>query len=181
MLLNAGSAELIKPIDQLQQHYNNLNENDKNTNLITIFDIDDTILSNKLIINSDYGYDLNHAVGSQKLSKLPLISEQKELYDWCLENNIGVVFITFRCETERLQTIKNLKQQNISQWTKLILFDEPCDYKSISAMSYKTEKRKMLSESGYHIFATIGDQYSDIHGGYSGLEIKLDDPGYYTK
>lgn len=176
-LISTVAANLITPLDQLKTHYIN---SDQSKNLIVVFDIDDTILSNKLIINADNGYDLNRVVGYQRLSKLPLISQQKQIYDWCLQNNVKVAFITFRCESERLQTIKNLKQQNISNWTKLILFPEPCDYQSITAKDYKTNERKKLTEDGFTVLAAIGDQYSDIHGGYTDLSIKLDDPGYYT-
>ena len=178
LTISLNQADLISPLDQLKNHYQQLEKPD---NLLVVFDIDDTILSNKLIINSDYGYDLYRVIGFQRLSKLPLMSEQNDIYQWCLQNNIGVVFITFRCETERLQTIKNLREQNLNQWDKLILFPEPCDYQTISAKEYKTDARKKLTESGFNILAAIGDQYSDIHGGYTDLSIKLDDPGYYTK
>lgn len=178
--MGLAHGELVTPLEQLINHYNSLDRN-QIENLTVIFDIDDTILSNQLIINSDQGYQLDHVIGYQRLSKLPFIYDQKLIYDWCLTHNINVVFITFRCESERLQTIKNLKQQNISKWEKLILFPEPCDYKSISAKDYKTSERKKLIESGYHIIAAVGDQYSDIHGGYTDLAIKLEDPGYYTK
>lgn len=148
---------------------------------MVVFDIDDTILSNELIINADQGYNLNRVIGYQRLSKLPLIPEVKTLYDWCLKHNINVAFITFRCSSERLLTIRNLKQQNIDEWRALILFPEPCDYHSTTAKEYKTNERKKLTQAGFTIMAAIGDQYSDIHGGYADLSIKLDDPGYYTK
>lgn len=180
MTIGLTSANLVGPLEQLTQHYNTLGKS-KSEQFTVVFDIDDTLLSNQLLIDSDHGYKLDRVIGYQRLSKLPLISEQKEMYDWCIKNNISVVFITFRCESERLQTIKNLKQQNISKWEKLILFPEPCDYQSISAKEYKTKERKKLTEAGYHIIAAVGDQYSDIHGGYTDLAIKLDDPGYYTK
>lgn len=178
MICAVSYADLLEPLDQLKSTYQTI---DKKSDLLIVFDIDDTILSNKFSIKADNGYVLNRQIANQRLSKLTVMNNIKEIYDWSLANNIGVVFITYRCETERLQTNKNLHEQNLDNYMQLILFPEPCDYKSVSAQTYKTHQRMLLVEKGYTIIAAVGDQYSDILGGYAKTEIKLPDPGYYTK
>lgn len=177
-IVTQTQADLVSEIDQLKYEYS---KNKDKKNLVVVFDIDDTILSNKLIIGADGGYYLDRVIGHQRFSNLPSIKKQKDIYDWCIKHNVGVVFITFRCESERLSTIKNLKEQNITRWRNLILFPMPCNYKDTTALAFKTSVRQDLTKKGVHILAAIGDQYSDVEGGYTDLSIKLDDPGYYTQ
>lgn len=155
---------------------------DKNkSQLMLVFDIDDTVLSNKEFINFHGEFSIPSINANHHRANLIQMKESHELYRWAINNNIKVTFMTYRCESARLSTMKNLYEQGYRYWDQLILFQEPCHYHEISAMRYKSNERKKLSEQGYYIVASIGDQISDLQGGFADLQIKLDDPGYQTK
>lgn len=165
-------------LTKIKSHYAQLGQPKK---AIVVFDIDDTLLSNEQFIQADGGYFLKRIIGFQRLGQLTLIDRQKEIYDWCIANGIGVVMITFRCETEYPSTVINLKEQGIHQWQKLVLFPKPCDYHMTTAQAYKEKVRQKLTQQGYQVIATVGDQYSDISGEANGVPIKVKDPGYFTQ
>lgn len=165
-------------VTQIQQQYNQLG---KPKNAIVVFDIDDTLLSNQPFIEADGAYILKRIIGFQRLAQLPLIDEQKAIYDWCVAHDVGVVMITFRCDTEYSTTVINLKEQGIDRWQKLVLFPSPCDYTATTAKAYKEKVRQKLVKDGFYVLATVGDQYSDIEGKENGIPIKAKDPGYLTK
>jgi predicted secreted acid phosphatase len=165
-------------VTQIQKQYDQLG---KPKNAIVVFDIDDTLLSNQWFIEADGAYILKRIIGFQRLAQLPLIDKQKAIYDWCIAHDVGVVMITFRCDTEYSTTVVNLKEQGIGRWQKLVLFPSPCDYATTTAQAYKEKVRQGLVKDGFYVLATVGDQYSDIEGKENGIPIKAKDPGYLTK
>ncbi len=44
---------------------------------------------------------------------------------------------------------------------------------------YKTAMRKKITEQGYDIVLSMGDQYSDLVGGYDDAMFKVPNPYYY--
>jgi hypothetical protein len=97
-------------------------------------------------------------------------------------SNIAVFFITGRKDDDkhgvRDATTENLRKAGYSDWAELIL--EPGDYKS-TVEQFKTEKRKEVSAHGYTIIANVGDQYSDLDGGYAEKVFKLPNPFYFVR
>ncbi len=166
-------------IQQIDQYISTLNIS--KSKMMVVFDIDDTILSNKDPIESHNDFSIPHLIAYQHRASLTKIQETKEVYDWLNYNNIKVTFITFRCEIHRLSTIKNLYEQGFRNWDSLIMYGEPCNYAITKAVDFKRNERKKLSLNGFHIVAAIGDQYSDLKGGYTDLFFKLKDPGYFTE
>lgn len=169
---------LSNNFSQLQELINGY-EGD-HSKLLVVFDIDDTILSNSNQIKYHGKYSIPHTIAHQDHANLQQISNVRNIYDWLIQNEVGVAFITYRCETARFVTLKNLFQQNFLHWKELVLFPQPCDYQKISAQKFKTDIRKQLTEQGYHIVGAIGDQWSDIEGGFVDLPIKLDNVDYIT-
>ncbi len=45
--------------------------------------------------------------------------------------------------------------------------------------AYKTEERRKLAEAGYTIIATVGDQQSDLDGGFAECTFKVPNPFYF--
>jgi hypothetical protein len=74
-------------------------------------------------------------------------------------------------------TIKNLNAAGYKDWDGL--FFKPDGYQQGSIIPYKSSTRKRIEESGYRIVVNIGDQYSDLAGGYSERSFKLPNPYYY--
>ena len=77
--------------------------------------------------------------------------------------------------------MKNLYEQGFRYWNSLVMFQEPCDYTSTKAIDFKSKVRKNFSNNGFHIIASIGDQYSDLKGGYTDMFFKIKNPGYFTE
>ena len=90
---------------------------------------------------------------------------------------VPVFFITGRHERLRAATEKNLKDVGYQQWARL--FMKPNDYDRKSVIPFKSGARKQIEDEGYTIVVNVGDQYSDLAGGYSERVYKLPDPFYY--
>jgi acid phosphatase len=92
------------------------------------------------------------------------------------ELNVAVFFITGRPSNLRDATERNLKDQGY-EWTGLIL--EPEGAAFTSASDFKAPERRKLTEQGYTIILSLGDQQSDLTGGYAERTFKLPNPVYY--
>lgn len=63
------------------------------------------------------------------------------------------------------------------EWTGLILL--PDDAQFASAVDFKAPERRKITEQGYTIILSVGDQESDLKGGYAERTFKLPNPVYY--
>jgi acid phosphatase len=63
------------------------------------------------------------------------------------------------------------------EWTALIL--KPDDLTTTSAVDFKAPERKKLVDQGYTIIVNIGDQMSDLDGGFAEQTYKLPNPFYF--
>ena len=57
----------------------------------------------------------------------------------------------------------------------------PDDDKQSSVIPYKTSMRKKITRMGYEIVLNIGDQKSDLDGGYADKTYRLPNPFYNIK
>src|SRR5499427_3854207 len=92
------------------------------------------------------------------------------------ELNVAVFFITGRPSNLRDATERNLKDEGY-EWTGLIM--EPEGAAFASASDFKAPERRKISEQGYTIILSLGDQQSDLSGGYAERTFKLPNPVYY--
>ncbi len=143
-----------------------------------VFDVDETALSNfEYEINYDFGYiksEWNKWVESEKAVPIRQI---KAFYDTLLVRRIKVIFITGRNQSQYQATLNNLKKAGYLQFDTLICRSP--NEQDLTAKEFKTLKRKELTEKGYRIIGSIGDQWSDLDGGYTILKIKI--PNYMYK
>jgi hypothetical protein len=94
------------------------------------------------------------------------------------QRGVAVFFITSRPEGLRAITLEALANAGyVAPWT---LFLRPAEYHEPSLVPYKAGVRAMLSGAGYRILANIGDQQSDLTGGYAQSSWKLPNPMYFT-
>lgn len=77
----------------------------------------------------------------------------------------------------RLVTQLNLKRAGFKNWTGL--YFRPENYNQPSIIPFKSGMRQAISKQGYLIIASIGDQNSDLLGGYAQKGYKLPNPFYY--
>jgi predicted secreted acid phosphatase len=89
---------------------------------------------------------------------------------------VAVFFITGRPATLQAATERNLREQGF-EWDAVILY--PPGPRFPSAADFKTPERKKIAERGYTILMNMGDQESDLAGGYAERTYKLPNPVYF--
>jgi acid phosphatase len=92
------------------------------------------------------------------------------------ELNVAVFFITGRPANLQDATERNLKAQGY-EWTGVILMPEGAHF--ASAADFKAPERRKLTEQGYTVLLSMGDQQSDLSGGYAEKTFKLPNPVYF--
>jgi acid phosphatase len=144
-------------------------------NTAVVFDIDETVLSNynsTKSIGFGYVYEIwhNEIINAEE----PAIPQTKIFYDWLISKNIKIIFLTGRYRKIYEATKKNLITKGFSRFDTLIVRNT--NEMKIPAAEYKTQKRDELVKKGYNVIACVGDQWSDLEGGNTGIKIKL--PNY---
>lgn len=146
--------------------------------LAVVFDIDETSLSNyQDMLKLSFGgtdQEVNQAEG---LGHDPAIAPTLALYNDIVKQGVFVFFVTGRSDSICPQTMKNMKAAGYTTWQGF--YCKPKAYQQLrSAVPYKTAMRKAISEQGYTIIADIGDQFSDLQGGYTEKTYRLPNPFY---
>lgn len=175
------NQELTQVINAAQQYINQRSAAATTNNskkLAIVLDIDETSLTN---------YDKIRArnfAGDQQLfhqenlaANSPAIAPMLTLYHNALAHKVAVFFVTGRPQSEYHATEKNLKKVGFNHWTGLYL--KPENYSQQSIVPFKSNMRKTITDQGYTIIASIGDQQSDLTGGYAEKTFKLPNPFYH--
>jgi acid phosphatase len=166
-----------KALEYLMTFDNNLDYSSDKPPAI-VFDIDETCLSNYAHLKAvTYGYNtkswstwLNKGEGTVIQPSLTLFNQAKKM-------GIAIFLISMRPDNFRQVTIKNMNKIGYSGWTTLYLPDAT-QAKGL-AQDFKAPKRKQISEK-YNIILNIGDQFSDLTGGYAEKTFKYPDPFYFV-
>jgi predicted secreted acid phosphatase len=146
--------------------------------LAIVLDIDETSLSNYSDMHElDFGGSMEQIALAEDKGTDPVIAPTLKLYQYAKANKVAVFFITGRHENEREVTAQNLKSVGYDNWDGLTLRDG--EYTKSPAAVYKAAIRKKLVSEGYDIALNIGDQTSDLAGGYADKTFKLPNPYYY--
>jgi len=96
--------------------------------------------------------------------------------DWSSDVCSSDLFITGRPEDQRAATERNLRQAGYDGFERLSMV--PPGAKFASAADFKTGIRAGIATQGYTIIANIGDQPSDLLGGYAERIFLLPNPFY---
>ena len=149
-----------------------------NKKLALVLDIDETSLSNYKQINQrDFAANALQIHEEILTAKSPALRPTLALYKAAQKNGVDVFFVTGRNQSELAATEKNLIEAGYKNWSGIYV--RPNDYKGHSIISFKANSRKQIEDKGYIVVASIGDQYSDIKGGYALKGFKLPNPFYY--
>ena len=89
---------------------------------------------------------------------------------------VAVFFITGRPPELREATERNLRQEGYRPAAVILL---PEGKTFASAVDFKAPERRKLAEQGYTIILSMGDQESDLRGGYAEKTFKLPNPVYF--
>lgn len=144
-------------------------------NSVVIFDIDETVLNNYELaerMGFGYVYEMNKQWNEEM--KAPAFPQVKELYEFLLSKGAKIIFLTGRNFPEYEVTYKNLINAGYTVFDTLIT--QIGDETKMKAREFKSSKRVWLTENGYDIVGTVGDQWSDLEGYYHGIQIKI--PNY---
>jgi predicted secreted acid phosphatase len=155
--------------------------------LAVVFDIDETLVSNYVII-STYLEGIISALNSLHNGRNFEIKynesfygrafpAMKQLFNTVKGEQVAIFLITANQEKNKAYTATKLRRLGYQGWEKI--FFKPNTYRKESAAPYKTSIRKQLTQSGYKIIFNIGDQDSDLAGGYAEKKFKLPNPYYY--
>src|SRR5690606_5818219 len=137
-------------------------------NSVVIFDVDETALNNYgLARQMDFGYvyDLNKKWNEEL--KAPAIKETQDLYFYLLNKGFKTIFLTGRNSNEYDVTYKNLIQEGYSGFDTLITQSK--EDQNLKSQEFKSKVRTELTNQGYEIVGTVGDQWTDLNGPYSGI------------
>lgn len=155
-----------------------LRKKNPDVKLAIVLDIDETSISNyKDMVKRFFSPEQDKIHQEYMQADAPAIPYTLDMYEDALSHGISVFFVTGRREFLREATIKNLKGAGFDSWERLYL--KPNDYNAKSITPYKSKARKEITELGYTIIVNMGDQNSDIDGGYAVETFKLPNPYYY--
>jgi acid phosphatase len=153
-----------------------------------VFDIDETALSNWEVIKAnDFGRVMDGPC--VKLPEGPcgwrawdlraqstVIQPTMDIFTTARDRGVAIFFITGRDETQRAATERNLRAVGYTGYTQLIM--EPPGAHYVSAADFKAPQRGKIEQRGYTIIANVGDQPSDLDGGFAEQTYLLPDPFY---
>lgn len=158
-----------------------------------VLDIDETSLSNwpEMLANK-FAYVANGPCHLPKgpcgvpawdgMARAKAIVPTLDLFKLARSLGVSVFFITGRHERERAATERNLRRvgyvdaRGRKGWAELKM--EPNELKPASAADFKAPARARVERAGYDIIANVGDQESDLRGGYAERGFKLPNPFY---
>lgn len=146
--------------------------------LAVVFDIDETVLSNYGHMHGeDFGYKPEVWAAWVARAEAPAIEPVREVFRTARRLGVAVVFITGRRDPrDRAGTELNLAREGMGDYERLMM--TPQDGRSLSAAARKVEMRRALATDGFTIIANLGDQQSDLVGGFAERGFKLPGPFY---
>jgi len=150
------------------------------SNAAVIFDIDDTALSSYDYTKSmGFGFTFQSWYKWIKQGRAKAILPVRRFYHFLINKGIKVIFLTGRIKDLCPATKKNLIREGYTKFDTLICREK--QFSKLTAAEFKLNLRKLLSQKGYNIIATIGDQQSDVTGQFTGIKIKLPNLLYIIK
>jgi len=156
--------------------------------LAIVLDIDETALSNLPSLRAnDYGFIISGPCDLPRgpcgllawigMARAEPIKPVLTLARLARQRGVAVFFLTGRPERLRDATERNLRRAGY-EWTGVLL--KPDALNTQSAVEFKAAERKKLVDQGYTIIVNMGDQMSDLEGGFAERTYKLPNPFYFV-
>lgn len=146
--------------------------------LAAVFDIDETLLWNVPNI-LDCGFCSSSLQSRLYGSKpLPAIPPMKALYEFTKSKGVTPILLTGRQESSRAATAAGLDAAGITGYGELLFRPNG---NAEPARTMKAGVRKGVEAKGYKIILSIGDQLSDLSGGFAERTYKLPNPFYFVE
>ncbi|WGL53275.1 HAD family acid phosphatase [Nocardioides sp. BP30] len=165
-----------------------------------VFDADDTTLWNYDLEDGAMGFTYSPATAATWIQqqKFPAVPGMVALAKAAKDAGCTIVGLTGRTSDQQADTIANLTKDGYvdasgtplftaaNYYTKWTSGAQPPAYmdcgddKVCSTIEYKSGTREYLeTQKGLDIVANLGDQFSDLHGGYADATYKIPNPTYY--
>jgi acid phosphatase class B len=153
-----------------------------------VFDIDETSLSNyEALVANDFGRIPSGRcdmlpegpcglVAWDQMAKATVIQPTMDVFNTARDRGATIFFITGRDESQRAATERNLAAVGYTGYARLVM--EPINARFPSAADFKAPQRQSISDEGYTIIANLGDQPSDLDGGFAERTFLLPNPFY---
>lgn len=143
-----------------------------------VFDIDDTALSTfPYELAHDFSYDAASWRMWEREDRFPAIQPTLRLAMHLHAEGVAIFFVTGRRTPERAATLHELVRAGYPAPAGLFL--RPIKDHNRSVIPFKSSTRALIESRGYHVLASIGDQWSDLLGGHANRLYKLPNPMYY--
>jgi predicted secreted acid phosphatase len=143
-----------------------------------VFDIDDTALSTYTYERKhDFCFDDASWSEWERDDRFPAIVPTLRLAQHLAREHVAIFFVTGRRVPERATTIHELALAGYPSGTGYYL--RPVDDRAKSVIPFKSAARAKIAALGYDIVASVGDQWSDLRGGYAERLFKLPNPMYF--
>jgi len=158
------------------------------THRAIVLDVDDTTLSTYRYESlHDFGYD--PVVNNDYIQNIgmPGVFGMAAVADLAVKKGYTVFYLTGRPETQRAATLRDLSAAGYPGVNTGHLFMRnktappaylPCE-PTCTTIQYKSLTRKYIDTTGVRITIDVGDQFSDLRGGYAGRTFKVPNPMYY--
>lgn len=156
-----------------------------------VFDIDDTALSTyecqrragefggTELLGCVVGAGVETTTGAGQ--GLPRIEPVFELFKKAEKLDVRIFFITGRPDSARAISIQNLSARGYGTDYELTTFPGALPETSASLIPYKSGARQAIEKRGFEILLNVGDQLSDLRGGFSNRRILIPNPMYFTR
>jgi hypothetical protein len=154
-----------------------------------VFDIDDTTLNTySYEIYSGFVFNVvtnGNFVNAGSASVFPAVPGMVDLEAKAVDEGYTVFFLTGRPESQRAATEANLADAGYTyDDANVYLKDNTSPWLSSCAptctrVQYKSLTRQHIESLGYDIEANLGDQFSDLDGGFSDRTFKIPNPMYF--
>ena len=139
-----------------------------------VLDIDETSLSNYSGLVAS-GFTAAGTVATAASGTCTAIAPTVALYHDAIAQHVAVFFVTGRPSEIQGPTESNLRNVGYDEgWSAL-------DFKPTEADTeqFKSSTRAAIKKAGYRIIVNVGDQQSDLDGGYAQQDFKLPNPFYF--
>jgi predicted secreted acid phosphatase len=143
-----------------------------------VLDVDDTSLSSYSCLKA-VGFVRSAGLSCTARADLPAISDTLALYRDARERHIAVFFITGRRRRMRAATLANLRGAGFTGGWRLVM--RPNHERAGQHTGFKARERRRIERRGFRIVVNVGDQASDLTGGFSMHGVKLPNPMYVIR
>ena len=161
---------------------------------VVVLDADDTTLWTYDMEDAAMHFNFDLALQDQWVQgqKFPATPSMVALTKAVDAAGCTLVGLTGRSDDQKQATIDNLAKVGYTgftpanyytKWTGKAGSTQPdyitCAAVKCTTIEYKSQTRKHVAAQGHRIVANLGDQFSDLIGGYGDRQVKLPNPTYY--